>query len=284
MKYQLSILVPADVFDEDAAAEFIDLLGRLTAKPDRILVIDHAKGGLGGDRLRRERLKAEQAKSDATGRAYWKTLPKTRHGHMEPTFEPLRVLHSLADEVRCSNDHMTGDAELWYASHRYKKYSIQQAVGAGMDAVMLVKFPHIFHIRTPEAMLKYLDENQDCSWCYPPVLHTDTPGSNPGRVKISTQPGRATELRPENKIIEHGTMIRLAGLDMDAIASIQAGQEPIIVLDELLKIGYGQGVRSMAGEAIWYLCARGSAAKEVAAKPPGDPVRDRLVARAIQKK
>ncbi len=283
MKYQLSILVPADVFDEDASAEFIDLLGRLSVSPDRILVIDHAKGGLGGDQQRRQVLRHLQLDGKhVSARAYFKEMPKTRHGHMEPTFGPLRDLHAMADEVRCSNDHWIGQADAWYASHRYKRYSIQQAVAAGLDAVMLVEFPHIFHVRLPEALLGHLEHNPDCSWCYPPLLHADVPGSNPGKVKRTVQRGKIQELRPEGKIQERGTMIRLAGLDMDAIAAIEQGQEPIILLDELLKTGYGQGVRSIDREGVWYLEARKSAAFGTAAQSPGDAVRDRLVARAMR--
>lgn len=276
MKYQLAVLVPEDIFAE-CADSFVQLVGDLQPAPSRILAVDHAKGGLGGDRQRRETLKAEQAAG--RGEAFWATLKKDRHGHIPASFAPLAALHEMADEVRCSNDHMTGEAELWYASHRFKRYSVLTAAEAGMDAVLLVQFPDLFPPQMPEAMLKYLQENPEVAWCFPPVCHPAECGPDAPPRRWRKQLPLVDKLTPQGKIDEAGTMIRLAGLDMKAIAAIEQGQEPIVLMDELLKVGIGRGVAKYDDVAMIYRRQPRQVAKQYARKPPGDASRDRLVGR-----
>jgi hypothetical protein len=281
MNYQLAILVLPDVFDEDTSEAFVQQVRDLRPQPSRILVVDHAKGGLGGDRRRRETLKAERAQGN--GDSYWAALSKDKHGHIPASFQPLQDLHTLADEVRMRDDVEDGRRPLWEASHRFKKYSVLTAANAGLDAVMLVQFPDLFPPVMPEAFLKHLRENEDVAWCYPRVGHPTEVGLDAPVRRWRKQLPRVTELTPAGKIDEAGAMIRLAGLDLDAIRSIRMGEEPVVLLDELLKCGHGQGVARYDDEPLVYRRQPVMVSRNVASKPPGDKMRDRLVAAAVRK-
>ncbi len=258
MDYQLAILVPPKVFPLRAAEACIASIRALEPAPARILVVDHAKGGLAGDALTRKQFASLGGHATEAGRAFYAKQPKTRHGHLVPKFAPLAALHGLAAEVRCSNDRALDNDAAWYASHQFKKYAILAAMDAGLDAAVLLKYPDTLSPQAPAGLLAYLEQNPDCSHTWPVQLLADRNAGDASRTRARQirTPARTTDLDPTCKITERGFCLRLSALDRAAVEAIAHGEEPVRLLQLLLSHGPGQGVRTHDGRPVACLTAR----------------------------
>lgn len=281
MNYLLSIFVPPNFFNEAAANRCLDAIGSLTLSPSKILVVDHTSSSIA---MSERRKKFKALENQQKKKEFYDKQEKTRHGHLKPRFEPLKILHSIADEVRCSNDWMLEKENDWFKSLQFKKYSILKAAEYNLDAVLMIKFPDVLSTNAAEALLKHLKENPQVSFTYLPIILGNRSGEidTRGGIKIEKHPGLAKEFHPSNKITEKGYMIRIDSLNLGEIEQIKRGEEPELILFEALKGGYGQGIIQFKGENTYYIKVPENQLKREIKKNKSEKVLSKIIEKEIE--